>query len=574
MTSNQPDPLTFEVVKHALASIGDEMALVILRSAFSPVVRDSMDYSTAVMDKNGAVVAQGLTLAVQLGSFPDVMRHLLKQYADDIHPGDLFICNDPYGAGGQHLPDIYIIKPIFVDETLEGFAATIAHHSDVGGIAPGSVAIHATDIHQEGLRLPIVKLYDQGAVSGSIMKILERNTRNPVHLLGDIRAQIAACRAGENGLTKLVRRYGAEELTGYLEELQAQAERMMRADIALIPDGVYQFTDWIDGVGEAPQRLKIQATVTVDGDHMKIDFTGTSKQVPAAINAPVAMARSSAFCAARCVGSADIPSCEGYMRAIELVVPEGTIINPNSPAACGARGVMGYRTFDAIMGALAQAVPERVVAASEGGPTLFAIGGNHNGSAYTLTEVMVGCWGARRGLDGLDGASNPAANLSNQPIELIESSYPIEIARYGFVADSGGAGEYRGGLAYVREFKLREGEATFTTRADRRDNPPYGLEGGKPGKGSINEFWRGGKATLLPTMPMCSYRLAAGDSFRHVSAGGGGFGPAKLRDVDAVLRDVLEGKVSVRAAEEEYGVSVDLSSGMIDERRTAELREA
>ena len=440
MTSNAADPLTFEVIKHALASIGDEMALVILRSAYSPVVRDSMDYSTAVMDKNGTIVAQGLTLAVQLGSFPDVMRHLLEQFAGDINPGDLFMSNDPYGAGGQHLPDIYIIKPIFVDDALEGFAATVAHHSDIGGISPGSVAIHATEVFQEGLRLPIVKLHDGGVLSQPIMRILERNTRNPLHLLGDIRAQIAACRAGENGFVKLVHRYGSDTLAVYLEELQAQAERMMRADIAAIPDGTYTFADWIDGVGEIPEPLKIQATVTIDGDRMKIDFAGTAGQIRAAINAPVAMARSAAFCAVRCVGSADIPSCEGYMRAIELDVPEGSIINPRSPAACGARGVMGYRSFDAIMGALAQAVPDKVVVASEGGPTLFAIGGHHEGSAYTLTEVMVGCWGARRNRDGLDGASNPAANLSNQPIELIEAGYPIEIVQYGFVKDSGGAG--------------------------------------------------------------------------------------------------------------------------------------
>ena len=566
------DPITLEVLKHALASLGDEMALVLMRSAYSPVVRDSMDYSTALMDRTGAMIAQGLTLAVQLGSFPDVMRHLVAEFGGTMRPGDVFVSNDPYGAGGQHLPDIYIIKPIFFRNRLEGYAATIAHHSDVGGIAPGSVAIHASEIFQEGLRLPIVHLYEAGRPATAIFRILEKNTRNPVHLMGDIRAQIAACEAGERGFLGLVERHGPEALARYLDALQDQAERLMLAEIAAIPDGRYAFTDYIDGYGDDPEPLPIHVAVTVDGSRLVLDFEGTARQVPAAINAPVAMARSASFCAIRCIGSTEIPNCEGYMRAVDIRVPEGTIINPRLPAACGARGVMGYRVFETIMGALAQAVPDRVIAACEGGPTLFSIGGWREGRPFTLTEVMVGSWGARARADGLEGVSNPAANLSNQPVELIESDYPLEIVRYGLVRDSGGPGRHRGGLAFERTFRLREGEATFTARADRRSHPPYGLAGGSPGGPSLNVLVSGGRETVLATMPMRSFPVVAGDAFVHVAAGGGGFGPPLERSPEAVLADVLDDKVSAETARSAYGVVLSPDGARVDGAATADLR--
>ena len=566
------DPITFEVVKNGLASIGDEMALVIMRSAYSPVVRDSMDYSTALCDRHGQLIAQGLTLAVQLGAFPDIMGYLVRDFAGDIGPGDVFIANDPYGSGGQHLPDIYVIKPVFFEGTLEGYAATMAHHSDVGGIAPGSVAIHAVEVFQEGLRLPLVKLYEGGRLNRALFRIIETNTRNPIHVRGDLRAQLAACAAGEKGLTGLLERYGTKVLRPYFAALHDHAERMMRAEIAAIPDGEYKARDYIDGVGETPETLTIAVAVKVAGDNVTIDFAGTSAQVPAAINCPIAMSRSAAYCAIRCIGGADIPNCEGYMRAIEVVAPAGTILNPVLPAACGARGVMGYRVFDAIMQALAQVVPEKVMAAGEGGPTLFSVGGWRDGEPFTLTEVMVGTWGARAGRDGIEGISNPLANLSNQPAELIEAELPLQVTRYALIPDSGGPGRFRGGLAFVREFRLLSGEASFTVRADRRDHPPYGLMGGEAGSPSRNTLNPDTRPRPLPTMPMESLPLREGDVFRHVAAGGGGFGSALERDPARVLADVLDGKVGIDAARERYGVIVEAETLSLDEGATERLR--
>jgi N-methylhydantoinase B len=566
------DPLTLEVIKNALASVADEMALMVMRSAYSPVVRDTMDYSTALCDRHGQVIAQGLTLAVQLGTFPTAMRHLLEEFGDTAQPGDVYITNDPYGAGGQHLPDIYVVKPIFVDGGLEGWAATMAHHSDVGGITPGSVAVHATEIYQEGLRMPLLKLFEAGEENTTLFKVIAKNTRQPVQVLGDLRAQVAACRAGEQGLAEIVRRYGSSTAHAYTDELQSLGERLMRAEIAALPDGDYGFVDWIDGVGEEPEPLRIEVSVRIAGEEIFIDFSGTAPQVDASINCPVGLVFAGCYCAIKGIAEREIPNCEGYMRPIRIHAPEGTIVNPVLPAACGARGVVGYRVYDAVMGALAQVTPDRVIAAGDGGPTLIAFGGYEGGRAFVMTEVIVGTWGARAGKDGLEGVSNPLANLSNQPVELVEADLPLEVVRYELVPDSGGAGRFRGGLAYVREFRVLAQRAVLTIRSDRRFHPPYGLFGGAAGGASDNVLVTGDGVQRLPGMPMAATAVRKGDVYRHVSAGGGGVGSPFERDAQAVLEDVVDGKVGIDAARDLYGVVLSLDPPSIDEAGTAAMR--
>ena len=570
MTAVAIDPVTLEVVKNALASVADEMALVVMRSAYSPVVRDTMDYSTALCDRDGELLAQGLTLAVQLGTFPTVMRHLREHFGDDMEPGDVFLANDPYGFGGQHLPDLYVIQPIFHAGVLEGYAATMAHHVDVGGIAPGSIAVHATEIFQEGLRLPLLKLYEAGRENETVIRIIEKNTRQPVEVIGDLRAQIAACRAGERGLVEILERYGVAESRRYLDELQVLSERLMRAELAALPDGVYAFEDFIDGFGDEPQPLRIAVELTVRGDEVWVDLEGTAPQVAAGLNCPVGMVYAGVYCALRGIATREIPNAGGYMRPIHVHAPVGTIVNPVLPAACGARGVVGYRVYDAVMGALAQAVPDRVVAPGEGGPSLIAIGGYQDGRPFVLAEVLVGCWGARAARDGLEGVSNPLANLSNQPVELLESELPLRVHTYGLVPDSGGPGRFRGGLAYERSYELLADEAVLTVRSDRRAHPAYGIQGGEAGAPSSNAIRSSEGERAVATMPMEALRLRRGDVFHHVSAGGGGSGAAFERDPALVLADVLDGKVSVEAARERYGVVV--ADGEVDERATAEAR--
>jgi N-methylhydantoinase B len=564
------DPITLEVIRNGLSSIADEMALIIMRSAYSPVVRDIMDYSTGLCDPQGRIIAQGLTLPIQLCSFPRVMRFLEERFGDDMAPGDVFITNDPYGSGGQHLPDVYVLKPIFRTGELVGFATTVAHHTDLGGIVPGSVAIYATEIQQEGLRIPLMKLQEQGRPNRTLMSLIESNTRQPVEVLGDLRAQIAACTVAERGLLALVERYGAGFPT-YLEALHDHAEAMMRETIRELPNGVYVGEDFLDGLGEEPVPLRIRATVTVRDDTIDIDFTGTADQVDASINCPISLPESAAFTAIRCLSRRDIPNCDGYLRPITVTAPEGCLLNPVFPAACGARGVVGYRVFDAIMQALAKIVPERAIGGSEGGPLLMAAGGSWQGRQFVLNEMLVGTWGARADRDGIEGISNPAANISNQPIEMIEAEMPVEVTRYGFVADSGGPGRNRGGLAFVREFRFQQ-ETGFNLRGDRRDHPPFGIGGGAAGAPSAHILVAAdGSERSLPAMPMRGFTAGVGDTLRLIGAGGGGFGDPFAREPARVLADVIEEKVSVAGAARDYGVVIDAAMS-VDEAATRSLR--
>jgi N-methylhydantoinase B len=519
-----------------------------------------------------------LTLPIQLCSFPRVMRHLQERFGGDFSPGDIFITNDPYGSGGQHIPDVYVLKPIFFEGALAGFAATVAHHTDLGGIVPGSVAIYATEIQQEGLRIPLMKLYAASEPNKTLFNLIESNTRQPVEVLGDLRAQIAACSSAEKGLRTLVERYGVERFTTYVEALHEYAESLMRETIRELPNGIYVGEDYLDGLGETPEPIRIRATVTIQDDTIDIDFAGTSGQVAASINCPISLPESAAFTAIRCMARRDLPNCDGYLKPITVRAPEGCLLNPTYPAACGARGVVGYRVFDTIMQALAKVVPDRAIGGSEGGPYLLAAGGTWQGRQYVLNEMLVGTWGARAERDGIEGISNPAANISNQPVEMIEAEMPVEIIRYGFLPDSGGPGRNRGGLAFVREFRFLQ-DTTFTLRGDRRDHRPSGVEGGMPGSPSAHILLAtDGTEQTLPAMPMHSFRARKGEVFRLAGAGGGGYGNPFTREPERVLGDVVEEKITVEGAARDYGVVIDPVTFRVDlsttETRRASLKGA
>jgi len=553
------DPITLEVIQNALSSIADELALVIMRSAYSNIVRDSMDYSTAVCDSSGRIIAQGLTTPVHLGSFPEAMRSLIRQYGGDMVQGDIFIFNDPYGSGGMHLPDFYIIKPVFIGDAIEGYVATLAHQADVGGIAPGGMAVYATEVYQEGLRIPALKLYEAGQPNQAIFRLIEKNSRQPTEVLGDIRAQLAACGNGERGLTNLIQRFGAAQFRLYTDELHNYAERLIRAEISALPDGTYHYEDFFDGLGTEPEPIRFKVALTIAGDQISIDWTGTSKQVKAAINGPMPTTYAMAYLAVRCAIGAAIPSCEGYMRAISVSAPKGSIVNPEEPAACGARGVICFRMFDTILGAFSQILPHRIPAANEGGSSAPHISGRrrHNNKPFLVSGGLMGCWGGSMARDGQEGISNPAANLGNTPIELLESRHPVEVTCYAFVQNSGGPGRHRGGVALMRGYRLLEDEAELIMRSDRRDILPYGLSGGMPGTPSWNVINPGPGQTLLPVCPMKSTPLVKGDEFLHIQAGAGGFGDPMERSADKVLADVLNELMTIDYAAEVYGVVIE-----------------
>ncbi|MGQ0651543.1 MAG: hydantoinase B/oxoprolinase family protein, partial [Betaproteobacteria bacterium] len=319
-----------EIVKNALETIADELALIVMRTAYSSIVRDAMDFSTAVCDREGRTLAQGLTTPLHLGSFFDAMQNLIAvtQRAGGVREGDVYVFNDPYLAAGQHLPDIYIVKPIFIAGTLEGWATTVAHHNDVGGIVPGSNSIGSTEIFQEGLRLPVLKLMDAGVENRAIWDIVAANVRVPDKVIGDLRAQIAACHVGEREFAALFARYGAPLLREAFAAIHDYAERLARAEIAEIPDGTYRFENFIDGFGEDPQPIPFRVTLTIRGDSAIVDWTGTSPQVPAGINSPVPFTKAAVYAALRSVLSADIPNAQGFTRAVEVRAPAGSIANP------------------------------------------------------------------------------------------------------------------------------------------------------------------------------------------------------------------------------------------------------
>ena len=520
------DPITLEVVRNALASTADEMALVVMRSAYSPVVRDTMDYSTALCDRDGRIVAQGLTLAVQLGTFPTLMRHVLDETA---RPGDVFVANDPYGYGGQHLPDIYVIKPIFVAGELEGWAATMAHHADVGGIAPGSIAVHATEIFQEGLRLPLLKLHDEGVANETLLRIIEKNTRQPTQVLGDLNAQVAACRAGERGLVQLVERYGDETVRPTSSACRSSPSDDAPGDRGAAGRRV-RLRRLVDGFGDDPEPIGIQVSVAIRGDEIEIDFTGTSEQVDASLNCPVGMVSAACYCAIRGIVRARHPELRGVHAPDPGARARGHRGEPGAARRLRrARGdrLPGLRRADGRARAGRARARGRRRRGWADADRLRRL--RRARRAFVTTEVIVGAWGARATLDGLEGVSNPLANLSNQPVELLESDLPLEVLRYGLVCDSGGAGEHRGGLAYEREYRVRTERATLTIRSDRRFHPPYGLEGGSPGRPSRNTIVDDGGADV-PPMPMAALDARRGDRFRHRSAGGGGFGSPLDRD--------------------------------------------
>lgn len=563
------DPITREVIQNALASAADEMALALYRTAYSTIVRDCLDFSTSLCNAKGEMIAQGVTIPLHLGSVPFAMETLLRKYEGKMDPGDVFILNDPF-EGGMHIPDIFIIKPIFVDGRRVAFAVSTAHHLDLGGRLPGSSACDNTEIFQEGLRIPWLKIYRRGEPDEAVFAFLQANVRVPHMTIGDVRAQLAACHIGERAIHDLVERYGAEMFIACADDLIDYTERLIRAEIASWPGGSHTFVDYLDSNGVGGPRVKIQVTLTVEGDTLVADFTGTDPQVPGAINATLSFTASVVGLCVRAVLREEVPNTAGIFRPLRIIAPLGTVVNVAMPGASSMRGVTGFRMTDVVFGALASLLPERVLAAGEGGNTLVIIGGRRrDNSPYVYYELMSGTWGGRPDRDGNDGLCNPANVASNIPVEQAECEYPIRIERYGFVNDSGGAGRFRGGLGIEREWRLLKDEAHLAIRSDRRDHLPYGLQGGKPGTASINILHHEDGEEVLATM--ISTRIKAGERIYHKQAGGGGHGNPFERDPAAVARDVRNEKVSAAAAREEYGVILDDASN-VDENATRAQR--
>lgn len=569
--SQTTDPVTLELFKNALFSIADEMAVTICRTTYSGVLRDNMDFSTAFTDGAGNLVAQGLTIPLHLGSVPTALGAVLAKFEGNIHEGDLFILNDPY-AGGMHLPDIFIFQPIFHDGERLAFAATVCHHADVGGRVPGSNASDSTEIFQEGLRIPPLKLRERGEMNETLWALVETNVRIPVQVFGDLRAQLAACSIAERQFAELIAQYGVETTRHYMQAVIDYAERMARVAISALPDGRFSFEDWIDDDGvDVGKRIRLHCTVEKRGDGIRVDWDGTAPQVKGAINCTLSFTKAVSYAAVRSVLGEDIPCNEGLFRTIEVTAPEGSIANMVMPAPCAARGLTGFRMGDCAFGALAMMLPDRVFAASDGGNTGVSIGGYDAArKPFIFVDFACGSWGGRPWADGVQGNSNMFANMACQSIEVIEAENPLQVTAFEFVADGAGAGRFRGGVPYRRGYRLLEKEAMLQVRSDRSNCRPYGLYGGRAGKPSSNVLNPHAEAKPLDAKLLLT--LHRNDVFSHVLPGGGGYGDPFERDPELVRDDVRNEFVTAAAAREEYGVVTDGRS--VDQAATRALREA
>jgi N-methylhydantoinase B len=573
---SRPDPITEELFRNTIAALGDEMVLTIYRTAYSGVLKNIMDYSAALCDTQGRLAAQGLALPGHLCSIPVALQAVLRHFGDDIAEGDILINNDPYD-GGMHLPDIFIFKPLFAAGQQDGrpiaYAATICHHTDVGGRVPGSNASDSTEIYAEGLRIPPLKLYERGQPNTTLFRMIDRNVRVPGRVLGDIRSQLAACEIAARGMADLVERYGADGVTSLMNATMDYSERLTRHCLSELPDGEATFTDWIDDDQiDIGKPIPLVCTVRKRGDAMEVDWTGSAPQVKGAINNTWSYTAAMSFTAVKSVLSINMPNNDGVFRPIKVIAPPGTITHGKLPAACAARGLTGFRGVDCCFGALAQLYPDRVYAASDGGNTGVTIGGYDTAlRPFIYVDFLSGCWGARPWADGLDGNTSMFANMASFSVEVIEAENPLEVLDYEFVPDTGGAGKFRGGMSQRKTWRMLADEGILQVRADRQTHRPYGLQGGGPGAA--------GRNVLDPGLPSeeklhakLTMTLRKGQVFRHQLPGAGGWGDALERDLALVAKDLRDGLVTIEGAARDYGVVARGDPPEIDAAATEKLR--
>ncbi len=551
------DAFRIEILSNALNAITEEIQLTLLRSAYSQVVKEAQDASCAIFTAEGRMVAQPVVVPGHLGSMRFMLQAVLQEFpAETLKPGDVFMNNDPY-RGGSHLPDISVFRPVFHEGKLVAFTGCMIHYTDVGGMVPGSNPVKATELYQEGLIIPPVKLYDCGQPNKTMFDMISANVRNPDIFMGDLRAQEGALMKGEERLRDLLARYGADGVARAMDMLIDFSEKKAREAIRAIPNGVFEFTDYMDHDGvDLSKPVAIKVRLEVRDDSFFFDFTGSDPQVKGPLNAPLSKAWTTVFYCVRCVLPDDIPFNDGLTRVVEVFAPEGCLLNPHHPAPVNARSVTVNRVADAVLGALALAVPEKVGAQCCGVPVGVSFGGvdPRTGKSFVFYESYCGGMGGSRTVDGADAVSTGTSNQMNIPVDSIEMDYPVRILRYELAEDSGGSGKYRGGLGIRREYEMLAETATFNVRGDRAIFPPLGLHGG--GNGSFSAFFidRADGSEHLPSK--IGGNITRGQRLRIATPGGGGYGAPAERDRAVILEDYRNGKISAESIKQDYGVTV------------------
>ncbi len=514
------DPTTLEIYRALFTSVAEEMGVALRRTAFSPNIKERRDYSCAVFDAGGRVIAQGDHMPVHLGSMPMAVAAALAEI--EFAPGDVVAVNDPF-AGGTHLPDVTLVMPVVHNKRILFYVANRAHHADIGGATPGSMGL-ATDIYGEGIRIPPIRLVRNGAVDRDTMRLLLANVRGNVERRGDFDAQIGSLKTGAARLLEIVERRGKNETSVYAGQLIAYSARLMRYTIAAIPDGSYTAEDALDDDGIDDRPVPIAVRITIRGDRAKIDFTGSAPQVTGAINAVEAITVSAVSYVFRCLIGGEVPASAGLMEPIEVIAPAGTVVNANPPASVAGGNVeTSQRIVDVLFKALAQALPDRVPAASQGTMNNLTMGGidTRTGQEFSYYETVAGGMGARPALDGMSGVHTHMTNSLNTPAEALEYAYPLRVREYRLRRASGGKGKQRGGDGVVREIETLV-PARMSLLADRRKRGPYGLHGGEDGKPGTAAIIRNDHTETISAKG--SHQLQAGDRIRIETPGGGGLG--------------------------------------------------
>ncbi len=556
--TKQADPVLMQVLRYAMEQIADEMGHTLVRTSRSTIIKEIKDISCAVFDRHGNTIAQAHHAPMLLTGFEIPMRSLRKRFRDDeLDDGDVIIFNDPY-IGGQHVMDLVTFAPVRYKGALVGFVGSIAHHADMGGAAAGGTQGGLTEIYLEGLRFPMVKLYKRGKEDPELIGILNNNIRVPDKTLGDIRAQASADFVGARRMREVFEKYGPDVVQLHMDALLDYSETRIREGLKKIPDGTFTGVDYVDDDGLTGKPIKLQVNIHKDGDHVLVDFDGTDPEVPGNVNCPLATVHAAVYYALIAVVDPHVPANSGCYRPFEVSAQEGLVVNPRPPRACGARTNVSQKITEAMMLALAQALPDRVMAGSHGQITNCGFSGYYpeTGKRFVYIDIQGGGAGARWCKDGRDGQDSHLARFMNTPIEAVELEFPMRIERYELIPDTGGAGKYRGALALRRDIRSLIDELSFARYGDRQAFAPFGLFGGKEGAK--------GKFVLNPDTsdekPLKSKgldKLKAGDVVSLRLPGAGGYGDPRDREREAVLRDVRDGKVSKEKAKEDYGVDVE-----------------
>ncbi|WP_158258466.1 hydantoinase B/oxoprolinase family protein [Rhodopila globiformis] len=539
------DPVTMEVIRHRLEGIAEEMQSTLLRSSFSPIVKEGLDASAGLFTADGSTLAQACAIPIHLATLIPVMRRVIETFPPaTMHPGDIYIMNDPY-LGGTHLPDIAVIQPILTEGRLLGFAAAMTHHQDMGGLTPGSVPTNATEVFQEGLRIPLLKLRDQGVPNDTLVAMIRQNVRIPDIVMGDIHAQVAACSIGARRMQAIAARHDADGLAGLFRALLDRSETMTRQALSRIPEGTYRYVDFLDNDGiELDKPIRIEVAVTVRDATLLVDFSGTSPQVRGPLNCVPSGSLAAACFAIRAVTDPTIPTNGGCFRPISLHLPPGSLVNPAEPAPVNARTSTIKRIAGSIISALADALPDRVPAASAGEMLMVAFGGRTSADTpFVIGDLVAGGSGASLRTDGVDVIETDATNCMNLPAEAIEMEAPIRLNRVGLAADSGGRGAHRGGLGTVRDYEMLADGISFTHRGERHFSQARGAAGGSDGARAHSVIIRADGGTETIPSKIVS-RLHRGDRVVIQTAGGGGHGAADDRDPRLVAVDLADGKIT------------------------------